>query len=175
MSGLLLFFHRRNKAGDAHLHKQNVRSKCHHVNTAQSKSVEMIVGYLDEFGNHHTRPTLHWYFIGRTKQIHREANYTDNMYEINSNISVPHIPEWYIIRLMDLGIILMQVKQSPLTTWNKMSSNVRIRVQDFGSIYSSGSDGYCLHKKFSALCPKECKVMCHTIISLFYSAFCKSL
>jgi len=68
---------------------------------------------------------------------------------------------------MDLDAILTQIKQIQLTTGNKMSSQVRIRVQCFGSIYSSGSDGYYLYKKLSALCPKEWKVMCYSTISLF--------
>lgn len=68
---------------------------------------------------------------------------------------------------MDLDTILTQIKQIQLTSGKKMSSHVRIRVQGFGSIYSAGSDGYCLYKKFIALCPKEWKVMCHSTISLF--------
>lgn len=46
-------------------------------------------------------------------------------------------------------------KANPADYWNKMITLVTIRVQGFGSIYNSGSDGYYLYKKFSTLYPKE--------------------
>lgn len=170
MCGLLLFPQRKQscRCTSVPVHKQNVRSMCHYVSVLQSKSVQVMVGYSDEFGNHCTRPILHCYFIRKTKQVHREANYTE-MYHVRNGIKcicAEYSTEWHI-RLMDLDTILMQIKQIRLTTGNKMSSHVRIRVQGLGSIYSSGSDGCYLYKKFSALCPKEWKVMCHSTISLF--------
>lgn len=57
------------------------------------------------------------------------------------------------IRLMDYNI--NADKANLADYWNKMITHVRIRVQGFGSIYNSGSDGYYLYKKFSTLYPKE--------------------
>lgn len=80
MSALLLFPQKTSErwsCASAPMRKQNILIMSYNVSEVWSKTVHEKVGYLDEFGNHCSRPVLLSYFKGKTNQTQREGNYTE--------------------------------------------------------------------------------------------------